>query len=82
MIFMIAYLPVLSNSSYSAKYFNDVSKVSEDADISGTVTDENGLGLPGVTVHVKGTSEGTITDMDGNFNLIELDIEQREPYKR
>ncbi|MCG8321283.1 MAG: TonB-dependent receptor [Cytophagales bacterium] len=37
--------------------------------ISGTVTDENGEGLPGVNILVKGTTIGTITDSDGNYKL-------------
>ncbi len=37
--------------------------------ITGTVNDEDGLGLIGANVLVKGTSEGTITDLDGNFSL-------------
>ncbi|MBD0830826.1 TonB-dependent receptor [Aestuariibaculum sp. TT11] len=39
--------------------------------VSGTVTDGGELGgpLPGVTVIVKGTSNGTSTDFDGNFSL-------------
>ncbi|VAW17982.1 Outer membrane TonB-dependent transporter, utilization system for glycans and polysaccharides (PUL), SusC family [hydrothermal vent metagenome] len=35
--------------------------------ITGKVTDEAGQPLPGVTVVVKGTTQGTITDTDGNF---------------
>jgi TonB-linked SusC/RagA family outer membrane protein len=37
--------------------------------ISGTVTDESGLPLPGVSIAIKGTTLGTVSDMDGNFNL-------------
>ncbi|MEQ9303818.1 MAG: carboxypeptidase-like regulatory domain-containing protein [Marinoscillum sp.] len=37
--------------------------------ISGKVTDENGEGLPGVTLQVKGTSTGTVTDIDGKYSL-------------
>lgn len=36
---------------------------------SGTVTDAKGEPLIGVSVLVKGTSNGTITDMDGNFKI-------------
>ncbi|MCH7400191.1 TonB-dependent receptor [Belliella sp. DSM 107340] len=32
-------------------------------------TEEDGLGLPGASVLVKGTSIGTTTDLDGNFSL-------------
>ncbi len=38
-------------------------------DISGRVTDESGIGLPGVTVLVEGTEKGTITDVEGNYML-------------
>jgi len=37
--------------------------------ISGKVTDSQGLPLPGVTIIVKGTTTGTITDADGNYHL-------------
>nr|WKN35638.1 SusC/RagA family TonB-linked outer membrane protein [Tunicatimonas sp. TK19036] len=37
--------------------------------VSGTVTDEAQNPIPGVNVNVEGTTIGTITDIDGNFNL-------------
>ncbi|WMI68013.1 SusC/RagA family TonB-linked outer membrane protein [Mangrovimonas sp. YM274] len=37
--------------------------------ISGTVTDETGLPLPGVNIIVKGTTTGTQTDFDGNYSI-------------
>ena len=37
--------------------------------IKGRVTGESGEGLPGVTVIVKGTSIGTVTDFEGNYSL-------------
>jgi hypothetical protein len=37
--------------------------------ISGTVTDESGLPLPGVNIIVKGTTRGTQTDFDGNYSI-------------
>lgn len=37
--------------------------------VSGTVTDENGLPLPGATVIRSGTSSGTTTDFDGKYQL-------------
>jgi len=40
--------------------------------ISGKVTDSSGEPLPGVTVVIKGTTSGTITDSDGNYNLAEV----------
>lgn len=37
--------------------------------VSGKVTDNTGAGLPGVSVVVKGTTNGVITDVDGNYTL-------------
>ncbi|WP_297337701.1 TonB-dependent receptor [Algoriphagus sp.] len=37
--------------------------------VQGTVTDSNGDPLPGVNVVIKGTTNGTVTDLDGKFNL-------------
>jgi len=37
--------------------------------ISGVVLDENGEGLPGATVLVKGSTIGTSTDSDGRYSL-------------
>ncbi len=37
--------------------------------VTGQVTDESGEGLPGVNVVLKGTTNGTVTDVDGNFRL-------------
>lgn len=37
--------------------------------ISGVVSDENGLPLPGASVLIKGTTTGTQTDFDGNYSL-------------
>ena len=37
--------------------------------VTGRVTDEKGEGLPGVTVLLKGTTQGTSTDANGNFSI-------------
>jgi TonB-linked SusC/RagA family outer membrane protein len=37
--------------------------------IVGKVLDEDGSGLPGATIIEKGTSNGTTTDLDGNYRL-------------
>ncbi|MDX8339398.1 SusC/RagA family TonB-linked outer membrane protein [Draconibacterium sp. IB214405] len=43
--------------------------VQDQKNITGVVTDEQGLPLPGVTVIVEGTTIGTITTPDGSFTL-------------
>ena len=37
--------------------------------ISGTVTDEDGATLPGVSIQVKGTTFGTVTDVNGQYTI-------------
>lgn len=37
--------------------------------LTGTIRDANGEPLTGATVMVKGSNEGTVTDIDGNFSL-------------
>lgn len=37
--------------------------------VTGTVTDADGVGIPGATVIEKGTANGTVTNVDGNYTL-------------
>lgn len=37
--------------------------------VNGIITDETGHSLPGVSVLIKGTSIGTVTDIDGKFSI-------------
>jgi TonB-dependent starch-binding outer membrane protein SusC len=37
--------------------------------VQGTVTDEKKAPMPGVTVAVKGTTVGTITDVNGSYSI-------------
>ncbi|MDC6364751.1 MULTISPECIES: DUF4139 domain-containing protein [Flavobacteriaceae] len=55
------YSPVAKKKGYA--YNPNVKKV------VGTVTDSSGSPLPGVNVMIKGTSQGTTTDFDGNYSL-------------
>lgn len=41
----------------------------QDVTVKGKVNDEQGQGLPGVSVLVKGTSTGTVTDIEGNYTV-------------
>jgi TonB-linked SusC/RagA family outer membrane protein len=40
--------------------------------VSGTITDESGQPLPGVTVVVKGTTQGTVTNANGNYSITNI----------
>ena len=37
--------------------------------LTGTVTDENGAGMPGVTIAKKGTSSGANSDVNGKYSI-------------
>ena len=43
--------------------------VSAQTTINGRVKDESGIAVIGASIIVKGTSNGTVTDFDGNFKL-------------
>lgn len=45
---------------------------SQNKNISGIVTDINGQPLPGVNVNQKGSSNGVMTDFDGNYSITVL----------
>ncbi|MGQ8335559.1 TonB-dependent receptor [Sunxiuqinia sp. A32] len=45
--------------------------IGQKMEVTGKVTDSSGLPLPGVTIVLKGSTEGTITDMDGNYSMSE-----------
>ncbi|MGC1514223.1 MAG: TonB-dependent receptor [Maribacter sp.] len=49
--------------------------------VTGVVTDQNGMPLPGVSVVVVGTTNGTQTDFDGNYSIVaEVDQKLRYSY--
>src|SRR5689334_10690067 len=43
--------------------------VAQDRTVTGTVSDETGAGMPGVNVLVKGTTNGTVTDVEGKYSI-------------
>ena len=51
--------------------FSGAALMAQQISVSGVVTsaDEDGITLPGVTVMVKGTTRGTITDIDGRYQI-------------
>jgi len=43
--------------------------LAQDQVITGTVTDETNMPLPGVSVYVKGSTSGSVTDTDGKYKI-------------
>ncbi|MEM9895005.1 MAG: TonB-dependent receptor [Bacteroidota bacterium] len=55
--------------SVIVQFLISTSASAQDVQILGQVADDEGLFLPGVTVQIKGTTRGLITDVNGNFEL-------------
>lgn len=51
------------------KQEQDIEIIIEDINVSGQVVDDEGNPLPGVNIIIKGTSNGTITTVDGTYSL-------------
>src|SRR5688572_27616852 len=58
--FLLVFLALLTFGTVQAQI---------DSAIKGRVTDEANVPLPGVTISIKGTSTGTITDAQGFYTL-------------
>lgn len=59
------FLVLMMALSFVAMAFSNESR-----EISGTITDESGAVLPGVTITVEGTSRGTISDTNGFYKIM------------
>jgi len=46
-----------------------VAVLAQDRQVSGTIKDANGAGLPGVSIVVKGTTTGTTTNAEGRYTI-------------
>jgi len=64
------YLNYLRNTRYqSAAQSTAMNYNSQVKTVSGRITDEEGNGMPGVNVVIKGSSIGTVTDVDGYYSI-------------
>tara|TARA_R110002050_G_scaffold261556_1_gene401571 strand:- start:25893 stop:28922 length:3030 start_codon:yes stop_codon:yes gene_type:complete len=58
--------------TYLGKMYDDFEKnmlINQQTTLIGQVIDENGVPLPGTNVIEKGTTNGVVTDFDGNFSI-------------
>ncbi|AKD56594.1 collagen-binding protein [Spirosoma radiotolerans] len=60
---------ILPNELMALNALKHVDKSAVDIPITGKVTDEKGDGLPGVSVVVKGSTQGATTDGEGSFRI-------------
>ena len=56
---------ILKNSNKSVSQYSN----QQAGKVSGKITDNSGAPLPGVTILLKGTTQGAITDFDGNYTI-------------
>ena len=68
LMFAVMVLPLAANANVD-KVSDDNSAIAVQKTVTGTVTEESGMSLPGVSVVVKGTTVGTVTDVEGNFEI-------------
>ena len=68
-IFLFIALVQVSASSSNKLIMLTPKEVLQQINIKGTVTDSQGDPLPGVSVFIKGTSQGTATDVNGVYTL-------------
>ena len=47
--------------------------------VTGKVTDENGDGIPGANIIIKGTRTGSVTDFDGNYSWKKKRLKTNRP---
>lgn len=67
------YLILLSPEDKAFKTVrNEITASRQQRSVSGKVTDESGQPLPGVTVVVKGTTQGTISNADGEYSITNI----------
>ncbi|MCE5179710.1 MAG: SusC/RagA family TonB-linked outer membrane protein [Porphyromonadaceae bacterium] len=54
---------------FLALFFMGIGIITAQTQVRGTVVDDAGEPVIGATIQVKGTSQGTVSDIDGNFTL-------------
>jgi TonB-linked SusC/RagA family outer membrane protein len=65
-LYLLIFTMLFSLLNLSALY------AQQENSVNGTVTDSSGEPLPGVTVVIKGTTQGTVTNADGEYTLTNI----------
>ena len=69
LLILMPALCVYADDSNSQKFNDGSGLLLQQKNVTGKVTDETGGPLPGVTILIKGTSRGTITNSKGEYSL-------------
>ncbi|WP_321316701.1 SusC/RagA family TonB-linked outer membrane protein [Labilibaculum sp.] len=62
-------LPFSANANVNSLTEENSSVSATQQVVTGVITEDSGMSLPGVSVVVKGTTIGTVTDIDGKFEI-------------
>jgi TonB-dependent starch-binding outer membrane protein SusC len=68
-IFLAGTLNTVANLSTTTKTVRNYGIQAEQITVTGVVTDDQGVPLPGVTILEKGTKNSAMTDINGNFTI-------------
>jgi TonB-linked SusC/RagA family outer membrane protein len=60
---------VLTTAQPGSEEYRQQTSAQQQGQVSGKVTDRTGAPLPGLTVVIKGTTQGTITNSDGTYSI-------------
>jgi TonB-linked outer membrane protein, SusC/RagA family len=76
-VLSLSAIQVVGATSTSASTKNSPEQATSTTDqkqksVSGKVTDSTGAPLPGVTIRIKGTTQGTITDVNGKYSFLNV----------
>ncbi len=69
LLFAIMVLPLSANANVDNLTDNNSTVSATQQVVTGAVTEDSGMSLPGVSVVVKGTTIGTVTDIEGNYEI-------------
>jgi TonB-linked SusC/RagA family outer membrane protein len=69
-------LQAKTDGNETVKMLEGTSQQQKELLIRGSVKDKDGLPLPGATVQVKGTTQGTTTDADGEYYIMVKNVEK------
>jgi TonB-linked SusC/RagA family outer membrane protein len=70
----IKFYHMKSNILFLTFFLCSLAGLAQNVNLKGTVSESSGSALPGVSIIIKGTSTGTATDFDGNFDLDDVPI--------
>lgn len=68
-VFSVAYATASDVTHQKHDSMQVMKNLQQEKKVTGTVNDQQGISVPGAAVQVKGTTIGTVTDIDGKFEL-------------